>query len=83
MEGERRCRRDSRGNLARERDRAYLFRTLGPLRADIPLFDSVDQIEWRGPTPAFEPIGTAQRRRYREDREAPARNRQSSIASPA
>lgn len=39
--------------LARERDRAYLFRTLATLREDIPLFDSVDQLEWRGPTPAF------------------------------
>ena len=43
--------------LARERDRAYLFRTLATLREDIPLFDSVDQLEWRGPTPAFEAIG--------------------------
>ena len=44
--------------LARESDRAYLFRTLATLRDDIPLFDSVDHLEWRGPTPAFEAIGT-------------------------
>jgi 5'-3' exonuclease len=44
--------------LARERERAYLFRTLATLREDIPLFDSVDHLEWRGPTPAFEAIGT-------------------------
>jgi len=44
--------------LARESDRAYLFRTLATLRDDIPLFDSVDHLEWRGPTPAFEVIGT-------------------------
>ncbi len=43
--------------LARENDRAYLFRTLATLREDIPLFDCVDQLEWRGPTPAFEAIG--------------------------
>jgi|SRR5579884_1298224 len=43
--------------LARERDRAYLFRTLATLREDIPLFDSVDQLRWSGPTPAFEAIG--------------------------
>ena len=43
--------------LARERDRAYLFRTLATLREDIPLFDSVDQLHWNGPTPAFEAIG--------------------------
>lgn len=42
--------------LARERDRAYLFRTLATLRDDLPLFVSVDQLEWRGPTPAFEPL---------------------------
>jgi 5'-3' exonuclease len=42
--------------LARERDRAYLFRDLATLRTDIPLFDSVDALEWKGPTPAFEPL---------------------------
>jgi 5'-3' exonuclease len=42
--------------LARERDRAFLFRDLATLRAELPLFDSVDQLEWRGPTPAFEPL---------------------------
>jgi 5'-3' exonuclease len=44
--------------FARERDHAYLFRTLATLREDIPLFDSVDDLEWGGPTPAFEAIGT-------------------------
>ena len=34
--------------LARERERALLFRTLATLRTDIPLFDSVDQLRWRG-----------------------------------
>ena len=43
--------------LARERDRALLFRTLATLRTDIPLFDSVDELEWKGPTPAFAPLG--------------------------
>ncbi len=42
--------------LARERDRALLFRTLATLREDIPLFESVDQLQWHGPTPAFESI---------------------------
>jgi 5'-3' exonuclease len=42
--------------LARERDRAYLFRDLATLRTDIPVFDSVDDLEWRGPTPAFAPL---------------------------
>ena len=43
--------------LSRERDLALLFRTLATLRTDIDLFDDVDQLQWRGPTPAFEAIG--------------------------
>ena len=39
--------------FSRERDRALLFRTLATLRTDIPLFDSVDQLEWKGPAPEF------------------------------
>ena len=39
--------------LERERDRAYLFRDLATLRTEIPLFDSVDALQWNGPTPAF------------------------------
>ena len=42
--------------LAAERDRAMLFRTLATLRTDIPLFDSVDVLQWQGPTPAFAPL---------------------------
>ncbi len=36
--------------LARDRERAFLFRDLATLRADIPLVESVDQLRWRGPT---------------------------------
>jgi len=39
--------------LARDRDRAFLFRDLATLRVDIDLFDNVDDLRWRGPTPAF------------------------------
>lgn len=35
--------------LAAERDRAFLFRDLATLRTDIPLFDSVDDLLWKGP----------------------------------
>jgi 5'-3' exonuclease len=42
--------------LAEERDRALLFRTLATLRTDLPLFQSVDELEWKGPTPAFAPL---------------------------
>jgi hypothetical protein len=39
--------------LAGERDRALLFRTLATLRTDVPLFESVEQLRWQGPTNAF------------------------------
>ena len=39
--------------LVRERDRAFLFRDLATLRTDIPLFESVEELRWTGPTPAF------------------------------
>jgi hypothetical protein len=42
--------------LNRERDRALLFRDLATLRTDIPLFDSVDELQWTGPTSAFADI---------------------------
>ena len=38
--------------------RAMLFRDLATLRTDVEVFDSVDQLRWHGPTPAFEEIGT-------------------------
>jgi 5'-3' exonuclease len=40
----------------RDRDLAFLFRDLATLREDIPLFDAVDDLRWRGPTPAFPPM---------------------------
>jgi 5'-3' exonuclease len=43
--------------LARERDRAYLFRDLATLRTHLPLFESVDDLYWNGPTDAFATIG--------------------------
>jgi 5'-3' exonuclease len=42
--------------LARERERAFLFRDLATLRVDIPLFTSIDALEWTGPTKAFPPL---------------------------
>ncbi len=41
-------------NLARDRERALLFRTLATLRTDIALFENVDQLRWTGPTPGFD-----------------------------
>lgn len=39
--------------LAAERDRAFLFRDLATLRADVPLFESVEELRWKGPTRGF------------------------------
>ena len=39
--------------LARDREQAYLFRHLATLRSDAALFETVDDLEWRGPTAAF------------------------------
>lgn len=43
--------------LTRNRDRVLLFRELATLRTDLPLFDTVDTLCWRGPTPAFAALG--------------------------
>jgi 5'-3' exonuclease len=42
--------------LERDRERVLLFRDLATLREDIPLFASVDELKWSGPTPAFQPL---------------------------
>jgi 5'-3' exonuclease len=39
--------------LAGKREQAFLFRTLATLRSDLALFESVDELQWHGPTPAF------------------------------
>src|SRR5579863_782630 len=42
--------------LAREWEQALRFRRLATLRTDIPLFDDVEQLRWKGPTPAFDKL---------------------------
>lgn len=61
--------------LSRERDLAFLFRTLATLRTDIDLFDDVDQLQWKGPTPAFEAIGARIDAAIAETRRPAARSR--------
>jgi hypothetical protein len=51
------------GTLAGDRDLALLFRTLATLRTDVPVFASIDDLEWKGPTPSL----PALRRRLRVD----------------
>jgi 5'-3' exonuclease len=38
--------------LDHQRDYAFLFRRLATLRSDIPLFESVDELQWKGPAEA-------------------------------
>jgi 5'-3' exonuclease len=47
--------------LTRDRGLALLFRQLATLRTDVAVFESVDELEWRGPDPAL----PALRRRLR------------------
>jgi 5'-3' exonuclease len=42
--------------LDRERRLAFLFRDLATLRTAIPVFASVDELEWKGPTDRFPPL---------------------------
>ena len=42
--------------LKRDRELAFLFRDLARLRTDIPVFQSVDELRWNGPLPAFKEI---------------------------
>jgi len=42
--------------LEKDRRLAMLFRDLATLRTNIAVFESVDELEWKGPTPAFEPF---------------------------
>src|SRR5579862_2550645 len=42
--------------LCRDWDRALLFRRLAMLRTDIGLFNDIDELRWKGPTPAFDEL---------------------------
>ena len=39
--------------LARDRKLAFLFRDLATLRTDVPVFDTVEDLHWTGPTDRF------------------------------
>lgn len=44
--------------LVGQREQALLFKRLATLRTDAKLFSDVDQLRWRGPTPAFAALTT-------------------------
>lgn len=66
--------------LCREWERAMLFRTLATLRTDIQLFDDVEALRWRGPTPDFNGlVARFERARTSQDRRAMIRSRKLSV----
>jgi 5'-3' exonuclease len=42
--------------FAEQREYAFLFRDLATLRTEIDVFESVDELAWKGPTPVFEAL---------------------------
>ena len=42
--------------LQREWEHALLFRKLATLRTDITLFEDLEQLRWKGPTPSFDAV---------------------------
>jgi 5'-3' exonuclease len=43
--------------LVREREQALLFRDLATLRTDLDLFDSIEELRWKGPRKSFAALG--------------------------
>jgi 5'-3' exonuclease len=70
--------------LVRERESALLFRALATLRTDIPLFDNVDELQWKGPTPTFAAIAERLEAAVGDKRQPSGRRpRKQSIPEPA
>ncbi|MGO9083941.1 MAG: 5'-3' exonuclease H3TH domain-containing protein [Candidatus Sulfotelmatobacter sp.] len=69
--------------LSQEWNHAVLFRTLATLRTDIPLLEDVEQLRWKGPTPAFESLAARLDAARTEKREATQRKRTSRAPGPA
>jgi len=69
--------------LSQEWDHAVLFRTLATLRTDIPLFEDVEQLRWKGPTPAFAALAARLDAAHTEKREAMRRKARSRDPRPA
>jgi 5'-3' exonuclease len=43
-------------NLTAHREQAFLYRRLTRLRSDVPIAESLDDLEWKGPRKGFEPL---------------------------
>jgi 5'-3' exonuclease len=62
-------------------DKAILFRRLATLRTDIKLFDDVDELRWRGPTPAYDAIAAQLDAALTQPRADPRKTRSTSKKS--
>lgn len=69
--------------LVTRRKEALLFRTLATLKSDIPLFKSVDELRWTGPTPAFDAIGQLLDKAVTEKKQKPEARSQRTRRQPA
>jgi 5'-3' exonuclease len=68
--------------LVREHENALLFRTLATLRTDIPLFTNVDELRWKGATPAFPAIAEKLDAGTTAPGKKPARRRTLNVPTP-
>jgi 5'-3' exonuclease len=70
--------------LCRDWEQALLFRRLATLRTDVPVFEDVEQLRWRGPTSTFEKLATRLDAAKVESPEPrPSRAKRSQRAQPA
>jgi len=68
--------------LQREWDHALLFRTLATLRTDIALFEDVEQLRWKGPTPSFDSIAAQLDAARTEKKSSSQRKRRPTSTTP-
>jgi 5'-3' exonuclease len=61
--------------LEARREDALLFRTLATLRTDVPVFEQIEELRWRGPRPEFGAVARAVGLPGLEDRAQRARGR--------
>jgi 5'-3' exonuclease len=68
--------------LQREWNHALLFRTLASLRTDIALFEDLEQLRWKGPTPSFDAVAAQLDAARTEKKSSSQRKRVPSSTTP-
>jgi 5'-3' exonuclease len=69
--------------LQREWEHALLFRKLATLRTDISLFEDVDELRWKGPTPSFDAVAAKLDAARTEKKSGTGRKRTPTPATPS